>query len=465
MSAYDDESRTARLRALEERLAAAQAELAAATARGDRLASTLREARDQIVALKEEIDRLAQPPSGYGMFLEMSEDGTADIFTGGRKLRVAVSPEIEVEYLRRGQEVMLNEATNVIRAMEFERVGEVVMLKEVLEDGERALVIGHADEERVVRLAATLRRRAAARRRLAAARAALRLRLRAHPQVRGRGARPRRGARTSTTATSVASPRRSSSIRDAVELPVPAPRPVPRAPAAPAEGDPAVRPARVRQDADRQGGRELPGQEGRRAHRHARGPVVLPQHQGPRAAQQVRRRDRAAHPAGVPARPGEGVRGHAGHRLLRRDGLAVPHPRVRGVLRRREHDRAAAAQRDRRRREPGERPGHRRVQPRGHDRPGDPAPRPARREDQDRAARRRGGPRHLPEVPQAPSCRCTPTTSPSTAATPSRRPSTRWSSAPSRRCTPRARTTSSSRSPTPAGTRRSCTSRTSTPAP
>ncbi len=156
MSAYDDESRTARLRALEERLAAAQAELAAATARGDRLASTLREARDQIVALKEEIDRLAQPPSGYGIFLERAEDGTADIFTGGRKLRVAVSPDLDTDALRRGQEVMLNEATNVIRAMEFERVGEVVMLKEVLEDGERALVIGHADEERVVRLAATL---------------------------------------------------------------------------------------------------------------------------------------------------------------------------------------------------------------------------------------------------------------------------------------------------------------------
>ncbi len=156
MSAYDDESRTARLRALEERLAAAQAELAAATARGDRLAGTLREARDQIVALKEEIDRLAQPPSGYGIFLERADEGTADIFTGGRKLRVAVSPDIDMDQLRRGQEVMLNEATNVIRAMEFERVGEVVMLKEVLEDGERALVIGHADEERVVRLAATL---------------------------------------------------------------------------------------------------------------------------------------------------------------------------------------------------------------------------------------------------------------------------------------------------------------------
>ena len=156
MSAFDDDARATRLRALEERLAAKEAEVAAAAARNERLAGTLREARDQILALKEEIDRLAQPPSGFGVFLERHDDGTADVFTGGRKLRVAVSPEIAVDHLRRGQEVMLNEATNIIRAMEFERVGEVVMLKEVLEDGERALVIGHTDEERIVRLAATL---------------------------------------------------------------------------------------------------------------------------------------------------------------------------------------------------------------------------------------------------------------------------------------------------------------------
>ena len=210
MSAYDDESRTARLRALEERLAAAQAELAAATARGDRLASTLREARDQIVALKEEIDRLAQPPSGYGIFLEMSEDGTADIFTGGRKLRVAVSPEIEVESLRRGQEVMLNEATNVIRAMEL-RARRRGRHAQGGARGRRARA-GHRAHRRGACRAARrdAARQPAARRRLAAAGAALGLRVRAHPQVRGRGARPRRGARTSTTATSVASPRRSS---------------------------------------------------------------------------------------------------------------------------------------------------------------------------------------------------------------------------------------------------------------
>jgi proteasome-associated ATPase len=155
--AYEDQSRPeARLRALEERLAAMQADLAASTAQNQRLATTLREARDQIVTLKEEVDRLAQPPSGFGIFLEGHDDGTVDIFTAGRKLRVAHSPEIEVGMLRRGQEVMLNEAMVVIRAMSFESIGDVVMLKEILADGERALVIGHTDEERVVRLAHTL---------------------------------------------------------------------------------------------------------------------------------------------------------------------------------------------------------------------------------------------------------------------------------------------------------------------
>ncbi|MDT4983401.1 MAG: proteasome-associated ATPase, partial [Pseudonocardiales bacterium] len=145
------------IRLLEDRLAETQARVAALNDRNERLAETLREARDQMVSLKEEIDRLAQPPSGYGVFLEAFEDGTVDIFTSGRKLRVAVSPEVTVETLTHGQEVMLNEAMNVVAARGNERVGDVVMLKEILEGGDRALVIGHTDEERVVHLADVLR--------------------------------------------------------------------------------------------------------------------------------------------------------------------------------------------------------------------------------------------------------------------------------------------------------------------
>ena len=126
------------------------------TAQNERLAATLREARDQIVALKEEVDRLAQPPSGFGVFLNANEDDTCDVFTGGRKMRVNVSPNVELGELRPGQEVVLNEALNVVIAQSYETVGEVVMLKEVLADAQRALVISQADEERVVRLAEPL---------------------------------------------------------------------------------------------------------------------------------------------------------------------------------------------------------------------------------------------------------------------------------------------------------------------
>ena len=145
------------VRLLEERLRETEASLSAVTSQNERLADTLREARDQIVALKEEVDRLAQPPSGFGVFLQACEDGTADVFTGGRKMRVSVSPAVELETLRPGQEVVLNEALNVVVAQGYETVGEVVMLKELLEDADRALVISHADEERVVRLAEPLR--------------------------------------------------------------------------------------------------------------------------------------------------------------------------------------------------------------------------------------------------------------------------------------------------------------------
>jgi len=117
------------------------------------VAATLREARDQIAALKEEVDRLVQPPSGFGIFLEAAEDGRADVFTGGRKKRVSVSPGIDVGELKPGQEVALN----VVIAQAYETIGEVVMLKEVLEGGDQALVISHADEERIARLAEPLR--------------------------------------------------------------------------------------------------------------------------------------------------------------------------------------------------------------------------------------------------------------------------------------------------------------------
>src|ERR1700734_3807330 len=125
-------------RLLEERVREAETNLASVTGQNDRLAGTLREARDQIVALKEEVDRLAQPPSGFGIFLQATEDGNADVFTGGRKMRVNISPNVELDELRPGQEVVLNEALNVVIALRHETVDQIVMLKEPLADAARA---------------------------------------------------------------------------------------------------------------------------------------------------------------------------------------------------------------------------------------------------------------------------------------------------------------------------------------
>jgi len=151
------EEASARLREVEASLQQIRGELAAQRDHNARLVSTLRDAREQIVQLKAEVDRLSEPPNGFGTLLAVHEDGTVDVMANGRKLRVAVSPEVSLAELRAGQEVMLNEAMNVVAERGFEEVGELVTLKEVLADGTRALVVGHTDEERVVRLAAPLR--------------------------------------------------------------------------------------------------------------------------------------------------------------------------------------------------------------------------------------------------------------------------------------------------------------------
>ncbi|GAC83205.1 proteasome ATPase [Gordonia paraffinivorans] len=133
-----------------------QERVEALTARNAKLLDTLKEARQQLVALREEVDRLGQPPSGYGVLLETYDDGTVDVFTSGRKMRLTCSPNIETENLRKGQTLRLNEALTIVEACDFDTVGEISTLREVLGDGKRALVVGHADEERVVWLAEPL---------------------------------------------------------------------------------------------------------------------------------------------------------------------------------------------------------------------------------------------------------------------------------------------------------------------
>ena len=147
----------ARVHGLETALTEVRGELAAQKDHNAPLIATLREARDQIVTLKAEVDRLAEPPNGFATLIGRNDDGTVDITSAGKRLRVALSPGVDADGLRPGQDVLLNETMTVIGALEFEETGEVVVFKELLDDGHRALVLGHTDEERVVRLAAPLR--------------------------------------------------------------------------------------------------------------------------------------------------------------------------------------------------------------------------------------------------------------------------------------------------------------------
>ncbi len=146
-----------RLRALEERLLETKGQLAQAVAQNEKLSYTLREAREHIANLRDEVDKLTRPPAAYGVVVGKNDDETVDIMTSGRKMRVNLHPEIDPLTLERGAEVVLNESFNVVMARAADVSGDVVTVKELLSDGIRALVVGRADEERVCELADSLR--------------------------------------------------------------------------------------------------------------------------------------------------------------------------------------------------------------------------------------------------------------------------------------------------------------------
>ena len=104
-----------RLRALEERLLETKGQLAHAVSQNEKLSYTLREARDHIAALREEVEKLTQPPSAYGVIVGKNDDGTVDVLTSGRKMRVTLHPDIEHDQVDRGSEVVLNESLNVVQ--------------------------------------------------------------------------------------------------------------------------------------------------------------------------------------------------------------------------------------------------------------------------------------------------------------------------------------------------------------
>jgi proteasome-associated ATPase len=144
-----------RVHELESRLGDTEERLARSHAQNDKLAAVLEEAREQLSVLRAEVEKLTTPPNNFGTVLQVNDDGTVDLVAGNRKLRVTAQPSVEVKQLARGQEVLLNESFTIIDFRTFEHTGEVVRVREKLEDG-RLVVMAHADDERVVSMADTM---------------------------------------------------------------------------------------------------------------------------------------------------------------------------------------------------------------------------------------------------------------------------------------------------------------------
>src|SRR3989442_3092709 len=134
-----------RVRTLEERLLETKGQLAQALSQNEKLAAPRREAREHIAALREEVEKLTMPPSGYGTYLATNDDGSIDVFTAGPKMRVSLHPQIDSSELQKGQEVVLNDSFNVRLARAIDLNGEAVVLREGMEAWRRPRVVGRAD--------------------------------------------------------------------------------------------------------------------------------------------------------------------------------------------------------------------------------------------------------------------------------------------------------------------------------
>src|SRR5690242_1689805 len=141
---------------IENKLREANRQLVQSFNQNEKLVNALYEAREQITSLREEVDKLCAPPSTYGVFLSENEDTTVNILSQGRKVKVNLHPSLKSSDLKPGQELVLNEGLNVVEAAGYEIQGDVVILKELLDEA-RAIVTLRADEDKVGIVAEPLR--------------------------------------------------------------------------------------------------------------------------------------------------------------------------------------------------------------------------------------------------------------------------------------------------------------------
>ena len=122
-----------------------------------RLTSALTTARTELIRLQGELADVSRPPQTLATFVRaFPSSRQIEVVSGGKRMRVAVSPKLDVTDLSYGQWVRLDDTSIAVAADDFPRSGQVVSILELVSQ-DRVLVATEGGAETLLELAGPLR--------------------------------------------------------------------------------------------------------------------------------------------------------------------------------------------------------------------------------------------------------------------------------------------------------------------